>query len=186
MKSLLKGGAILVAVLLVGRCGLAIIPRLMGRTETRPGTPTLIVIKDIEVALHNWRTEYKDWPLQRGEVLKHDVELPVRGELLAALRGEFIAGNERRIPFVNVNTARPKRAGVLMDEGEMRLVDQWGRTLRVVLNGDGDQRLVNPDVKNRDEEIRATAPEKLRTRVAVFSAGKDGEFYTQDDLVSWR
>ena len=186
MKSFLKGVAIVFALVLVVWLGIAIMQSLMMRTDSRPGTPTLIVLKDIQVALNNWCTEYKDWPLQRGEAIKQDIELEVRGELSAALLGESVAGNTRGIQFVNVNAAKQKKPGVVSDEGEMRLVDQWGCTLRVVLDGDGDRKLVNPDVKNSNEEIRSTAPEQLRTRVAVFSAGKDGVFFTRDDLVSWR
>lgn len=122
----------------------------------------------------------------RGEVLKEDVEVEVDGDLLATLLGDPVAGNERGIQFLNVNPAKLKKPGLAKDEGKMRLVDQWGRTLRVVLDGNGDRKLVNPDVKNNDQEIRSTAPEQLRTRVAVFSAGKDGVFFTGDDLVSWR
>ena len=186
MKSILKGGVIVFALVLAGWCGIAIMQRLMMRTDSRPGEGTLRMVKDVQIAVNNWITEYDELPLLHGEVLKEDVEIEVKGDFLAALLGEPVAGNIRGIHFLNVMPAKPKRPGVVKDEGGMRLVDQWGCTLRVALNGDGDRKLANPDVKNSDEEIRTTAPEKMRTRVMVFSAGKDGVFFTGDDLVSWR
>jgi hypothetical protein len=186
MKSLLKGCAIVLALVLVVWGGIEIMPSLLGRTERRPETRTLIFLQDVRVALNNWNTEYNALPMLRGEVLKEDVDRDVNGDLLEALQGEPVAGNERGIAFLNVNSAKSKKPGVVKDAGEMRLVDQWGRTLRVMLDGNGDNKLANPDVKNSEEKIRSTAPEQLRTRVAVFSGGKDGVLFTRDDLVSWR
>jgi hypothetical protein len=156
------------------------------RTNTRPETRTLIVLHDARVALNNWIAEYDDLPRLRREALTEDVEIEIGGELLNALRGEPVAGNDRGIVFLEIRHAKPPKAGVVEQGGVEHLVDQWGSPLRVLLDGDGDSRLPNPDRKNTNEAIRSSAPEQLRTRVAVFSAGKDGVFFTKDDVVSWR
>jgi len=77
-------------------------------------------------------------------------------------------------------------AGLVEQDGELRVVDRWGTPMRFLLDGDGDNKVANPDVRNRDEAVRSSAPEQLRSRVVVFSAGKNKVFFTKDDLVSWR
>jgi hypothetical protein len=140
---------------------------------------------DVKIALYNWNTEYDALPLVGGEVLTEDREIEMEGELLTALLGESVAGNKRGIMFLADPPSTGTR-GLVEQDGVLRLLDQWGTPVRVLFDGDRDNKVANPDVKNADEAIRSGAPPQLRTLVAVFSAGKDGVFFTKDDVVSWR
>jgi len=154
-------------------------------TTSRLEDWTIRIIFDVKIALYNWNTEYDALPLVGGEVLTEDIEIEMKGELLTALLGESVAGNKRGITFLVLPPSRGAR-GLVEQDGVLRLVDQWGTPVRVLLDGDHDNKVANPDVKNADEAIRSGAPPQLRTLVAVFSAGKDGVFFTKDDVVSWR
>jgi len=158
---------------------------LLMRTDSGPTVWTNRLVKDVQVAINNWNTEYDALPLVGGEVLTEDIEIEMKGELLTALLGEPVAGNERGITFFADPPSKGTR-GLVEQDGVVRLLDQWGTPVRVLFDGDHDNKVANPDVKNADEAIRSGAPPQLRTLVAVFSAGKDGVFFTKDDVVSWR
>ncbi len=142
--------------------------------------------KDVQFAIHNFISEYNDFPNLAGKPLEADIELEVAGELLDCLLGDKVAGNSREITFLNINTARQGRAGVLETAEKRILVDQWGQAFRVRLDGDHDGNVTNPDTQNADKDIRQSGSEWLRTQVAVYSLGRDGEPFTEDDITSWR
>jgi len=245
MKKILKAAAwiLVVGVLLLG--GLFIFVRT---TLVRGGPDifTRACVKDVQLAINNWHSEYNHFPVVASRIKGEDIEVEVRGDLVDGLLGEPVAGNDKGIPIFNGPIAspdfsqlsaaacgsqalaasgliltmdsvyshsppsksahslpllgsrcasrrklwkiraRPKRPGLAERDGVSVLLDQWGNPIRVRLDGDGDEKLANPDLMNADATIRAAAPKKLRTRVAVFSAGRDGVFHTKDDVVSWR
>lgn len=78
-------------------------------------------VKDAQAALNNRITEYGELPLLRGERLTEDFEGEVRGEIVAALLGEPVAGNKRAIQFLDMPLAKPMRAGLVDQEGELRV-----------------------------------------------------------------
>jgi len=185
MKAFLMVSALILVIGLLIFGGTFCTSHFLMRTDSGPTVWTNRLVKDVQVAINNWNTEYDALPLVGGEVLTEDLEIEMKGELLTALLGEPVAGNERGITFL----AAPRSAGtrgLVEQDGVLRLVDQWGTPVRVLFDGDRDNKVANPDVKNADEAIRSGAPPQLRTLVAVFSAGKDGVFFTKDDVVSWR
>ncbi len=146
------------------------------------------VVKDIQAAIYFHLAEYGDLPRAPGmDQEGKDTLLESSGPFLAGLLGEDDSwGNTRRIAFLAVNKAKDGRRGMIEDESGMRLVDPWGRTYRVLLDHDGDNKIANPDVSNSDRRIRDEAPERLRARVAVYSLGEDGIPRSRDDYTSWR
>lgn len=146
-------------------------------------------VKDIQVAITNYITEYNRLPQQGNS------EAPVltdqSNNLVSVLMGEESASgpnslNPRGIVFLNVNMARNNRGGLVDNGGQLSLLDNWGSPYHVIMDGNYDNRIPNPDLQNQDQNITRGAPPFLRTRVAVFSLGPDRQQGTRDDIVSWR
>ncbi len=146
-------------------------------------------VKDIQVAINNYVTEYNRLP-QQG-----NAEAPMMTDgsstLVSVLMGEESSSsqnnmNPRGIQFLNVNMAKNKRGGLVDNGGQLSLLDNWGNPYYVIMDGNYDNKVANPDVQNDDQNVSRDAAPQLRTRAAVFSMGPDGEQNTKDDIVSWR
>ena len=146
-------------------------------------------VKDIQVAINSYVTEYNRLP-QQG-----NAETPVMTDqssnLVSVLMGEDSSAgqnslNPRGIVFLNVNMAKNNRGGLVDNGGQLSLLDNWGNPYYVLMDGNYDNKVTNPDLQNQDQNVSQGAPPELRTRVAVFSLGPDGQQGTKDDIVSWR
>ncbi len=146
-------------------------------------------VKDIQVAINNYITEYNRLPQQSS------AEAPVMTDqssnLVSVLMGEDSASgqnslNPRGIVFLNANMAKNNRGGLVDNGGQLSLIDNWGKPYYVLMDGNYDNKVANPDVQNQDQNVSRGAPPQLRTRVAVYSLGPDGREGTKDDIVSWR
>lgn len=146
-------------------------------------------VKDIQVAVNNYVTEYNRLPQQGTS------ESPVMTDgsstLVSVLMGEESSSgqnslNPRGIPFLNVNMAKNNRGGLVDNGGQLSLIDNWGNPYYVLMDGNYDNKVANPDVQNDDQNVSRDAPPQLRTRVGVYSVGPDGKQATKDDIVSWR
>lgn len=146
------------------------------------------MVKDVQVAINNYLTEYNRLP-QQGDT---ETPTPTDGssQLIAILMGEASGQNSlnpRGIVFLNANVAKNNRGGIIDNGGaQISLVDQWGNPYYVVMDGNYDNKVANPDIQSQDQTISQGAPPQLRTRAAVFCLGPDGQQNTRDDIVSWR
>lgn len=146
-------------------------------------------VKDIQVAINSYVTEYNRLPQQGNS------ETPIMTDqssnLVSVLMGENSSGgqnslNPRGIVFLNVNMAKNNRGGLVDNGGQLSLLDNWANPYYVLMDGNYDNKVTNPDLQNQDQTVSTGAPPELRTRVAVFSLGPDGQQGTKDDIVSWR
>ncbi len=149
---------------------------------------TRTLLTNIQTAVQQYFTEYHRMPVEDGS--EEPVRLNQGSPVVAILLGDQAGpgrANPAGIPFLQANPARNGRHGLIENAGAPpSLVDRWGNPLYLLMDSDRDGRVPNPDRANRDPGIAADAPPHLRTRVAVFSAGPDGERGTRDDIVSWR
>lgn len=146
-------------------------------------------VKDIQVAINNYITEYNRLP-QQGST-ESPVMTDQSSNLISVLMGEDSASgqnslNPRGIVFLNANMAKNNRGGLVDNGNQLSLIDNWGNPYYVLMDGNNDNKVRNPDVENQDQNISSGAPPQLRTRVAVYSFGPDGKEATKDDIVSWR
>ncbi len=145
-------------------------------------------VKDLQVAINNYLTEYNRLPMQGQQETPQPTDQST--QLLGILMGEATGANNlnpRGIVFLNVNMAKNGRGGLVDNGGQsMSLIDNWGNPYMVMMDGNFDNRLPNPDIRNQDTTVSQGAPPELRTRVAVMSLGPDGQEGTRDDIVSWR
>ncbi len=146
-------------------------------------------VRDIQVAINNYLTEYNRLP-QQGSA-ESPIQTDQSSNLISVLMGEESASgqnslNPRGIVFLNANIAKNNRGGLVDNGGQLSLVDNWGNPYFVLMDGNNDNKVDNPDLQNQDQNVSQGAPPQLRTRVAVFSLGPDGQQGTKDDIVSWR
>lgn len=150
-------------------------------------TQARTVIKDLAVAVSAYRVEYNRLPVEgmAGEdaALKTDGSDPLIYVLLGQRSGAL---NSRGEKFFNANVATNQRNGVVMSGASAALYDPWGRPYEIILDGDGDHLVHNPDMSNEDGRISESALPRLPAETAVFSSGRDGRPHTRDDIVSWR
>ena len=145
------------------------------------------MVKDIQVAISNYVTEYNRLP-QQGQ---SETPTPTdqSSQLISILMAETTGQNSlnpRGIVFLNANMAKNNRGGLVENGSQLSLVDQWGNPYQVIMDGNYDNKVANPDLQSDDQTISQGAPPQLRTRAAVFSFGPDGKQNTKDDIVSWR
>ncbi len=149
---------------------------------------TKAVLTDVQTAVNSYFTERHRMPL--ADAGEEPLRMNQGNDLVAILLGD-VSGpgtpNPAGTPFLQAHPAKRGRGGLIDNDGAPpSLVDLWGNPYYIVMDTNLDARVPNPDRQNRDADIAADAPAHLRTRVAVFSAGPDGEKGTRDDIVSWR
>ena len=169
---------ILAGVIVVG-FGLTVLEKVFFGRSGGPFDGTLRILKDVQIALKSYQTEYDRWPVPKAEI---DHFAVLRGDLVRCLIGETSALNPRGIRFVDLPLAKPKgpSRGLWRDStGEVWVMDQWSRPVYVMIDANEDNRLIPPDAK-------AEGSGELPLSVAVFSAGPDGIPGNEDDLTSWR
>ncbi|MCB1224173.1 MAG: prepilin-type N-terminal cleavage/methylation domain-containing protein [Verrucomicrobiales bacterium] len=148
---------------------------------------TQAVVKDLQVGINGYITEYNRLPSRTATS-----DLPIKtdstGDVLSTLLAENTTLNPRTIIFFNSNMAKNGRGGLVDNGGTgVTLTDNWGNPYWIIMDGDNDNKITpNPDTSNQDTTVSTGAPPTLRTRVAVYSMGPDGQQYTKDDIVSWR
>jgi prepilin-type N-terminal cleavage/methylation domain-containing protein len=145
-------------------------------------------VQDLQVAINNYITEYNRLPMQgtAETPIQTNQSTPLIGVLIGEVSGPNSL-NPRGIQFLTANMAK-NGVGGLVDNGgsALSLVDNWGNPYFVLMDGNYDNKVANPDVQNQDRTVSGNAPPQLRTRVAVFSLGPDKQQGTRDDIVSWR
>jgi len=160
-------------------------------------------MKDIQVAIGHYRTEYNRFPLDPSQLGgSSDTDIPpflTDGNvstinILMAMTdpGADPNMNSRQIKFVDLPMARNGLFGVVDPSGgtgtgtPLRLVDIWGQPYSISMDTNYDNRIENPDTSNVDLLISSKAPQFLPSTSAIYSYGPDKIPQTKDDIVSWR
>jgi prepilin-type N-terminal cleavage/methylation domain-containing protein len=181
---------LLVVITIIGILASMAFPVVNGVMARARKVKALAVIKDLQVAVKAYQTEYNRFPstsTAADETVKTDT-----GDLIATLMAadsELAAGglNPRGISFIELPVAKNGRGGVIgSGPDDYTLVDEWGQPYVVIMDSNGDNRIENPDVGNADSTISSGAPAQLPLGVAVFSYGPDAKELTKDDVTSWR
>lgn len=163
---------------------------------------TKAVMKDLEVAISNFRAEYNRMPITISNnsggsdiqpILTND-QTPLIAVLMAMgdpnSNAEAKSFNTRWIKFIDLAIAKNGQSfGVILSggaTGNMRLVDIWGMPYSIIIDSNLDNQITNPDAKNSDQRVSARAPQFLPRTIGVQSYGPDKIANTKDDIVSWR
>jgi len=163
------------------------------------------VLKDIQVAIGHYRTEYNRFPIDPesgGTGGDSDIEpfltdgtvQPMINILMSNVdtSGGSTNMNPRQIKFLDLPFARNNQFGIIDPSGgtgdgsPVQLVDSWGLPYTVLLDTNFDNRIANPDKNSNDQLISSQAPEFLNSSSAIYSFGPDRQENTKDDIVSWR
>lgn len=161
-------------------------------------------MKDIQVAIGHYRTEYNRFPIDPNSATGGDSDLepfltdgttqPTINILMANVdtSGASTNMNPRKLKFLDLPAAKNNQFGVIDPSGgagdgtPVQLVDSWGLPYKIALDTNFDNRLQNPDKSSNDQKISSQAPEYLNASVAIYSYGADRQEFTKDDIVSWR
>ncbi len=165
-------------------------------------TRTKAVMKDLQVAIGHFRTEYNRFPVDlTGTTGGDDIDPIITNDsnnLISVLMAmvDPNAGspnlNPRGIKFIDLAIAKNNSSFGIVNTGSgsgggnVRLVDIWGMPYRIYLDTNLDNRIENPDAQNVDQRISARAPQYLPTSTAIHCLGPDKIINTRDDIVSWR
>ena len=166
------GGLILLTVVII--LAAVVLPASKRVRETAVLSRTMDDITHLHSALRTFEFEYGRFPFAPST---EDMVLISDKSLLDVLQARDEGQNPRGIVFLETNPARGERGG-LVDSGPRSgyLMDYWGIPYRVVLDADGDGKVVDP-----------VSREPVEHRIFVFSAGPDGDPDTPvDNLTSWR
>lgn len=160
--------------------------RIVNKTQE---VRTRAVMKDVQVALGHYRTEYNQWPQDPALDASESVPARVQGAVLEHLLGK----NARGIKFIDDTPAKPGYPGLVMeDAGEGKvtaMVDSWGNILYLMVDANLDSRVPNP--KNLagaavDPGKQDPHAEFIPAAAVLFSAGPDGDPKTwKDNIASW-
>ncbi len=148
-------------------------------------------LKDLQVALGFFKTEYGELPIKPNE----SQIIRTEGTLLLTLLGEKTAANPRGIKFLDAPIARYGKYGLIHLDPEVQsltpetaLVDSWGERYYLLLESTGDNRIPNPErLPGATGKATQRAPEFIPASAIIFSSGPDKDPKTWDDNVcSWR
>lgn len=168
-------------------------PVVTGVMERARKVRTLAMIKDMQVAIKGYYTEYNRYPAEGGNT-RADVEVKTEQgtTLIPILMGSERQSsmNGRGIVFIELPMAKNGRGGLVgQDVDSYSLFDEWGKPYTVIMDTDGNGRIRNPDVGNEEPSISGGASPELPMGVLIYSDGPDGqkkEMPTKDDITSWR
>ncbi len=149
------------------------------------------IMKDIQVALGHFKTEYGELPIKPDE----SQMLRTEGTLLLSLYGEEAATNPRGIKFVDLPIARKGKYGLINLDPEVKsitpntaLVDAWGERYYLLLESTGDNRIPSPErLPGATGKVLRYAQEFIPASSLILSSGPDKNPSTWDDnICSWR
>lgn len=161
-------------------------------------------MKDIQVAIGHYRTEYNRFPIDVSNLGGGDTDMepfltdgttqPMINILMANVdtSGASTNMNPKQIKFLDLPFAKNNQFGIIDPSGgagdgaPVQLVDNWGLPYKVMLDTNYDNRITNPDKSNADQNISSKAPEFLGSTSGIYSFGADRMEFTKDDVVSWR
>lgn len=161
-------------------------------------------MKDIQVAIGHYRTEYNRFPINPDDATSGDQDIepfltdgtlqPTINILMSNVEtgGGTTNMNPRQIKFLDLPTAKNNQFGIIDPSGgvgdgtPVQLVDSWGLPYKIALDTNYDNRIANPDKNSNDQVIAGRAPEFISSTSLIYSFGADRIENTKDDIVSWR
>lgn len=177
---------------------------VMNRTNTLRLKTTM---KDLIVAISNYRAEYNRYPLSPTE-LSNSADTDAEQfrtdgtgdpDMINILMAQTEPGkvpnlNSRYIKYIDLPLAKNNLFGIIKSTGgggdtegaPMKLVDVWGRPYYIRFDTNYDNRIENPDTKNNNQLISSKAPRYISASVIIWSSGPDKIALTKDDVTSWR
>jgi hypothetical protein len=111
----------------------ALIPQISSGSNPEV-TRELSTLKDLQIGLMSFETEYGFYPLSEGETMKDDLEIHTANiRLVGALLGQNLVDNKRGIRFVEFPMANRGKSGLVEREGGLWLVDgNWEQGWQMV------------------------------------------------------
>jgi hypothetical protein len=147
---------------------------------------TMVDLKDIQVDIGHYRTEYNAFPAEPTLGNADTVPIKLRGPVLEHLLGS----NPRQIKFVDIGVAKPGGSGLAMEDGMPAWHDRWGTCYFIMLDLKAQNRMPNPAFMAgaiTPRRTLSTAPKLIPASTLVFSAGPDRDPNTwADNITSWR
>ncbi|HAL71025.1 MAG TPA: hypothetical protein DCP71_04550 [Verrucomicrobiales bacterium] len=133
-----------------------------------------------------FRREYDRFPVL-GDSNAQDSELRSDGAFVAALLGRSETLNPKKQPFYkpslaknSMNGLQDLSGGASDDPADLSVLDAFGERYYVLLDLDGDGRLLDPQSRGTDNPIY------LKTSTAIYSSGPDRDPTTwRDNITSW-
>lgn len=171
---------LLVVITIIGVLAAIAFPVTTAVLDKARKLKTRAVLKDLQVAIKAYQTEYNRYPSDDERQL---TDGPLVNILLGTTVGNF---NTRGIQFIDLPMAKNGRGGLIGNSGNYQLVDDYGYPYVILLDTDYNNQIANPDAGNSDPNVSGGASNILPMGVAVYSVGKDGAEQTKDDLASWR
>jgi len=184
---------LLVVITIIGVLAGMAFPVVTGVMERARKVKCLSTIKDLNVAINAYRTEYNHYPSeqkQEDEIRTNAASKLIQVLLAAESQQKQDGLNPRGVKFIDLPPAKNGRGGLIGTSSDnYELVDEWGKPYYVIMDTDGDDKVKNPDLRNSDPKISGDAPQELPLGVAVYSLGADGEKSatpTRKAITSWR
>lgn len=167
---LVLGIVAVIGIAIIGVLVALAVPAANGVIKKANDVRTQAALKDIEMAVKNYRVEYSRYPGGEGEI-------DCAGALLQVLLGTNAEGlNVRQIRFMEPPTARGGKGGLTGTPPALTLLDVWGQPYRLSMDTDGDGKVSDPEHPGM----------WLAHSVIVWSAGADGNPATwADNVKSW-
>jgi prepilin-type N-terminal cleavage/methylation domain-containing protein len=177
----------LVVIGIIGILASLAVPAATGVMKKAKKVKTSAALKDVQLGVKNYQAEYNRYPLKAGMTAEDPIALDEGSTLLKILLGENEQKlNPRQITYIEPPMGKNGSGGLVGNEGSYGLMDSWGKPYQVVMDGNYDNKISNPDSRNEDQSISSGAPANLPIGVIVFSYGEDKKPNTKDDVASWR
>lgn len=154
----------------------------------RPDSPNLVRIRmlDLKESIEHFRREYDRFPVL-GNRQTLDLELRSDGAFVAALLGRFETLNPKNQLFYqpslaknSMNGLQDLSGGTSDDPADLSVLDAFGERYYVLLDLDGNGKLLHPQSRGTDTSIY------LKTAIAIYSSGPDRDPTTwADNITSW-
>jgi prepilin-type N-terminal cleavage/methylation domain-containing protein len=179
---------ILVVITIIAVLVTLALPSITAAFRTARVVDTRNTMTGLITAINNYHADYSRLPLEPRAAKDTEMALTSGNDLLKVLLGENVnrMNPTNRAYLDNPQMGKRGAGGLVGKDNQFSLVDCWGQPFRVVMDGNADDKVPNPDIRNADESIRGEAPTLLPRKAAAYSAGPDGQFGTRDDVTSWR
>lgn len=165
----------LVVITIIGILASIAFPVTTAVMEKARRVKALAVIKDLQVGIKGYLTEYNHYP---SEVTDNDDKIETNsGDLIPILLASEnqTTLNGRGIKFVDLPMGRNGKGGLIGESVDnYQLLDEWGEPYTVIMDTNSDEKVENPDLQNEDSKISSQASPELPVGVAIYSLGPNG------------